>query len=167
MLFGDAPLCPAHLMLAAKIHKASAEGVEFTWRTRAVIQPEQEPEPKRPVEGFVYYVRSGGFIKIGWTSDLTKRMKGYPPDSLLLAVEPGTRQLETRRHRQFSHHRSHGREWYTMAPTLTHHIESVKAEHGTPDPVDFAAKPVGIPQPRQRQTIGRPTRGNQRAWRIA
>ena len=165
-LWGDAPICPAHLELAAKIHKASTDGVEFTWRTRAVIQPKPEPEPKKPIEGFVYYVRSGGFIKIGWTSDLTKRMKGYPPDSVLLAVEPGTRPDETRRHRQFPHHRTHGREWYTMAPTLMHHIDSVKAEHGEPAPVDFAAKPVGIPQPRQRHTIGRPTRGNQRAWRV-
>jgi len=159
VLFGDSPICPAHLGLAAKIHKASSDGVEFVWRTRAVIVPEPEPEPAQPKSGFVYYVRSGGFIKIGWTSDLTKRMKGYPPDSVLLAVEPGPRQLETRRHKQFAHHRTHGREWYTMAPTLTHHIDSVKAEHGEPEPVDFAAKPGGIPQPRQRQTIGRPARG--------
>lgn len=155
-LGGDAPLCLAHLTLAAKIHKASTDGVEFVWRVRAEIHL---PEPKQPVSGFVYYVRSGGFIKIGWTSDLTKRMKGYPPDSILLAVEPGPRQLETRRHKQFSHHRTHGREWYTMAPTLMHHVETVKSEHGEPEPVDFAARPVGIPQPRKRQTIGRPARG--------
>jgi hypothetical protein len=165
-LFSEIPLCAAHLDIAARMGRKLAAGEEVVFRHTAIVSPETIPE-RVPKEGFVYYVRSGGFIKIGWTSDLTKRMKGYPPDSLLLAVEPGTRQLETRRHRQFSHHRSHGREWYTMAPTLTHHIESVKAEHGTPDPVDFAAKPVGIPQPRQRQTIGRPTRGNQRAWRIA
>jgi len=145
----------AHLGLAAKIHKASTDGVEFTWRHRAEIQPTPREEPKAPTEGFVYYLRSSGFVKIGWTSDLTKRMKAYPPDSILLAVEPGLRKDETRRHRQFSHHRSHGREWYTMAPTLMHHIETVRAAHGAPDPVDFAAKPVGIPQPRQRQTIGR------------
>ena len=156
-LRGDAPLCMAHLNLAAKIHKAAANNEEFTWRVTAEVAP--TPPPKPQPEGFVYYLRSSGFLKIGWTTDLAKRMKAYPPDSILLAVEPGPRQLETRRHRQFSHHRSHGREWYTLAPTLMHHVESVKAEHGNPDPVAFAAKPVGIPQPRQRQTIGRPARG--------
>lgn len=154
---GDAPLCRAHLNLAAKIHKASADGVDLVWRTSV---PTETPAPtKAPVDGFVYYLRSSGYIKIGWTADLQKRMKSYPPDSLLLAVEPGIRQVETRRHRQFSHHRTHGREWYTMAPSLMHHIAAVTSEHGQPAHVDFAAKPVGIPQPRQRQTIGRPSRG--------
>lgn len=155
-LQGDVPLCPPHLSIAAKLHRSRTDGDVIVFRHRATITPEPEPEAPKPVEGFVYYVRSGGFIKIGWTSDLTKRMKGYPPDSVLLAVEPGPRALEGRRHKQFAHHRTHGREWYTMAPTLTHHIDSVKAEHGEPAPVDFAAKPVGIPQSRQRQTIGRP-----------
>jgi hypothetical protein len=109
--------------------------------------------PRSEQVGHVYYLRVGSYIKIGWTSDITKRMKGYPPDSVLLASEPGTRKDEHRRHRMFGAHRTHGREWYAMTPSLMHHIEQVAAEHGTPDPVTFAAKPVTIPQPRGVQMI--------------
>jgi hypothetical protein len=153
-LWNEIPLCPPHLSIAAKLYAGRAAGEELVWRHAAVIEPEPIKEPNSQ-DGFVYYLRSSGFIKIGWTSDLTKRMKGYPPDSILMAVEPGSRQDETRRHRQFANNRTHGREWYTMSPSLMHHIDAVKAEHGEPEPVTFSAQPVGIPQPRQRQPIGR------------
>lgn len=109
-------------------------------------------------DGVVYYLRVGGFIKIGWTSNLQNRMKSYAPDTTLLATEPGKRALETRRHRAFSVHRTHGREWYAMVPPLMDHIGRVAAEHGQPDPVAFSAQPVTVPQPRQKRYVG----GNQR-----
>lgn len=110
---------------------------------------------KRPpaTEGVVYYLRSGAYIKIGWTSDLDKRMRAYAPDSVLLAVEPGTRKDEQRRHKMFAAHRTHGREWYALVPSLTHHIEQTIAKHGQPDPVTFAAQPVTIPQPRPKEYV--------------
>jgi hypothetical protein len=114
---------------------------------------------KRPTDGVVYYLRSGAYIKIGWSADLEKRMRAYTPDSILLAVEPGDRMLETRRHRMFAAHRTHGREWYAMVPALLHHIETIVTAHGTPDPVTFAAKPVTIPQPRPKTYVGGNYRG--------
>ena len=107
--------------------------------------------------GSVYYLRVGSYIKIGWASDLAKRMRSYPPDSILLAVEPGTRKDEQRRHKMFAVHRTHGREWYAMVPSLMHHIAMVTSEHGEPDPVAFAAKPIVISTPPNKQTIGRPS----------
>lgn len=109
--------------------------------------------PRDEKDGTVYYLRVGAYIKIGWTSDLTKRMKSYSPDSVLLATEPGTRKDEQRRHRMFAVHRTHGREWYAMVPSLTHHIQQVTDAHGSPDPVAFAARPVAIPQPRTARPI--------------
>jgi hypothetical protein len=113
-------------------------------------------------EGSVYYLRVGSFIKIGWTLNIEKRMRSYPPDSVLLAAEPGTRKDEQRRHRMFAAHRTHGREWYAMTPSLMHHIEQVAVAHGAPDPVTFAARPVEIPQPRRPETI-KPRRWTGRA----
>ena len=110
-------------------------------------------KPERPTEGVVYYLRSGGYIKIGWTSDLAKRMRAYSPDSVLLAVHPGTRKDEHRLHKRFATDRTHGREWFAMTPSVMHHIEQMAAEHGTPDPVAFAAQPVAIPQPRDARPI--------------
>lgn len=105
------------------------------------------------IEGTVYYLRVGSYIKIGWSANLEKRMRSYPPDTILLATEPGTRKDEHRRHKMFAAHRTHGREWYAMVPSLMHHIEQTAARHGQPDPVVFAAQPVTIPQPRPVEPI--------------
>lgn len=117
-------------------------------------QPETKSPPAKPavVNGVVYYLRSGGYIKIGWASNLQKRMKAYPPDTMLLATEPGTRADEQRRHRTFAVHRTHGREWYAMVPPLMEHIDKVKRENGEPDAVVFAAKPVTVPRPHSNKT---------------
>lgn len=115
--------------------------------------------PPRPVDGVVYYLRSGGYIKIGWTSDLVKRMRAYGPDSVLLATEPGTRKDENKRHKMFAAHRTHGREWYAMVPALMHHVDMIVKQHGQPDTVTFAAQPVTIPQPRPKQYVGGNYRG--------
>jgi len=106
-----------------------------------------------PTDGTIYFLRVGGYIKIGWTSDLAKRMRAYSPDTILLATHPGTRKDEHRLHKMFAAHRTHGREWYAMTPSIMHHIEQVASEHGTPDPVTFAARPVEIPQSRQVEAV--------------
>lgn len=114
-----------------------------------------------PKVGTIYYLRSGANIKIGWTGDLRQRMRGYPPDTTILATEPGTRADETRLKRMFKVHLTHGNEWFAMVPSLTHHIAQVKAKHGEPDPsITFAAQPVTIPQRREPQYIGGKHRGN-------
>lgn len=159
----EVPLCGAHLSIArdAWADRVSPDNPRTYRITTTVNEPKPEPElatEPKPA-GIVYYLRSGGFIKIGWTKSLTGRMKAYPPDTVLLATEPGTREDETRRHRQFAVHRTHGREWYAIAADLTRHIDRIKAEHGEPDAVDFAAKPVQIPQPRPHQYVGGNYRG--------
>lgn len=83
-------------------------------------------------EGIVYYARISGHIKIGYTTDLTKRSKAYPPDTELLAVEPGDRQLEHRRHVQFARYLQRGREWFTEGPTLIEHIEALAKQYRVP-----------------------------------
>lgn len=131
---------------------------------KAQLAAKDEPKASRsagPKMGTVYYLRSGANIKIGWTGDLQKRMRNYPPDTTLLATEPGTRADETRLKRMFKVHLTHGNEWFAMVPSLTHHIAQVKAKHGEPDAsITFAAQPVTIPQPRQPQYIGGNNRGN-------
>lgn len=137
-------LCDPHVRVV--VEKAGPELMP------AADRPGQGKTSDAPREGTVYFLRSGGHIKIGWTSDLAKRMRTYPPDSTLLAHHPGTRKDEQCLHRKFAVHRTHGREWYTLSPVILEHIKGVVAEHGQPDTVDFGAKPVAVPQPhRQRQ----------------
>lgn len=133
-------LCDAHVGVV--VDHARSRG------PRVAVRPatQQEAKPKS-TDGVIYYVRSGGHIKIGWTTDLHKRMRTYPPDSVLLAHHPGTRKDEHQVHTRFAVHRTHGREWYALVPPLLEHIRAVVREHGEPDKVDFAAKPVQVPMP--------------------
>jgi hypothetical protein len=162
------PGCKASVpFIMAKTHLCVAHALEV-WREvnaaqlattgdlmPAVIPAAPEPEPRRPVpvtDGTIYYVKVGGsHIKIGWTSDLTRRMTEYPPNTELLAAHPGTRAEERKMHKRFAVHRSHGREWYPLVPVILDHIKRVVAEHGVPDVTRFGAKPTEVPTPRAKQ----------------
>lgn len=91
------------------------------------------PKPQRP--GHVYYIRRGDLIKIGFTVDLAERMRSHLPDEVL-AIEPGTYQLEAERHRQFAAHRyAKHREWFTDDWPLLQHINLLREIHGAPPPL--------------------------------
>jgi len=159
----EVPICAAHLSIAREVWVDRNSTQEArSYRVTATIAEPEAPEPAEQKMGVVYYLRSGGYIKIGWASNLANRMKAYPPDSMLLAHHPGTRADEATMHRKFAVHRTHGREWYAMVPALTDHIRRIASSHGIPDPVTFAAQPVTVPQPRPRQYVGGNYRGNGR-----
>ncbi|MDG3012161.1 GIY-YIG nuclease family protein [Rhodococcus sp. D2-41] len=82
--------------------------------------------------GEVYYARIGDRIKIGYSKDVRRRMRAYPPDTQLLAVHPGSKDTERQMHHRFAHCLADGREWFTPDTSLADHIESVVAEHGEP-----------------------------------
>ena len=101
------------------------EQLKLTKRRKA----QETAEERRTRPGYVYYLRVGAHYKIGFASNLERRLASYPPDTELLAVEPGTLKLEAERHREFKHSRISGREWYRPNPALDHHIRNV-AENG-------------------------------------
>jgi hypothetical protein len=78
--------------------------------------------------GFIYYLRVGDLIKIGYTFYLEDRMKAYPPNSELLATHPGTRQTERQMHHKFLHLLKQGREWFIEGDDLMAHIEDVSSK---------------------------------------
>lgn len=76
----------------------------------------------------VYYIRLGGLIKIGTSSDLLARLRKYPPMAELLAVEAGGRDVEGQRHEQFAHLRQFRKnsEWFKSGPDLEDHIAALR-----------------------------------------
>lgn len=125
-----------------------------------VVPPPPEPKPVRPAAGVIYFIKTGPHIKIGWTSNLDRRLRSFPPSSELMAVQPGTRADEAALHRKFAVHRTHGREWYPLANELIYHIRRIVAEYGDPPAVAAGAKLVEVPQPRPKQyTSIRPRSG--------
>lgn len=83
-------------------------------------------------DGWVYYMRINGRIKIGYTTNLRQRSRNYPPGTELLAVEPGNPETEKRRHVQFSRSLAQGREWFAESDDLIEHITGLAAQYATP-----------------------------------
>lgn len=78
------------------------------------------------IGGHVYFVRSGDFIKIGWSSHFVRRvdhLRGMAPQHLeLVGILEGGRKLERLLHRQFAAQREH-REWFRYEGALAEYIE--------------------------------------------
>lgn len=105
-------------VLAEEARKKAVD-LTATWKSQRWIEP-----------GWIYYLSIGELVKIGYTADMERRMKQYPPHSELLATHPGTPKLEREMHHKFLHHLSHGREWFKPGDDLMSHIDQVKSTFG-------------------------------------
>lgn len=90
----------------------------------------------------VYFIEIGDRIKIGFTDDLTTRLKAYPPHSTLLGTREGGRVTEAHEHNQWRTHRAESREWFYAAEELRNYI----AEMDNPPPVESRLE-EGAPVP--------------------
>lgn len=145
LLRNDIKLCQKHALLVWSVIEEQIQESQMTPEQLREHQEQQQSMHAEAVEaakaaeaaerrktkreGYVYYLRVGQHIKIGFASNLESRLRSYPPDTALLAVERGTIDLETSRHREFAATRSDGREWYWPKPWLMEHIARV-AENG-------------------------------------
>lgn len=84
------------------------------------------------VEGQIYFVRTNGLIKVGWSSNLHNRLRTYGPAADLLCHYPGYRRDETTLHRQLKPCRAKGREWYVDGDIIAKYVEEAVAKHGPP-----------------------------------
>lgn len=97
-------------------------------RVRRHIQNiEAEPKEHGPrVDGHVYFIRRGDFIKIGWSSNWQYRiyhMQTSSPETIIvLGLMPGTGKQEKAIHREFADLRHQG-EWFRAEPELLGFIE--------------------------------------------
>lgn len=80
--------------------------------------------------GWIYYVAQADLIKIGYAVDVTKRIKAYGPTAKLLAVHPGTKELEHSMHVRFKEHLDSGREWFSRDQTILDHVAEVVEQFG-------------------------------------
>jgi hypothetical protein len=72
----------------------------------------------------VYYMRIGNRIKIGFSTNLTERLKAINPEELM-AFELGGRKLEMARHSQFAQSRVNG-EWFKYEGPLAEHVRELQ-----------------------------------------
>ena len=132
---------PAFPFVAAELQEMSAAGVvldqtsigialKVGQRKHAEALRRRRTEPER-IE-IVYYIRRSHLVKIGTTCNPAKRMGNLMPDEIL-AFEPGGKDLEQRRHRQFHPERVARRgEYFRLSTRLQKHIEATREVHGEP-----------------------------------
>ena len=89
-----------------------------------------EPPPRVRLD-VVYYIRFGDRVKIGTTANPRSRLSHIVHDELL-AFERGNRELEQRRHHQFSAHRMLRTEWFDLHSEIRTHVDTLRA--GQDDP---------------------------------
>jgi hypothetical protein len=139
LAFHLGPLCLYHAMLMyeAVLHSPDVPVTSAQSKVAERRQAEQERAKARArargqQPGWIYYLRIGDRLKIGYSADVRERMRAYPPESELLAVHPGTRDLEADMHRRFTGSRAAGREWFRETPDLAEHVAQVIAQFGDP-----------------------------------
>jgi hypothetical protein len=85
------------------------------------------------MQSMVYYVRIHDFIKIGYTTNVKQRMSQLRVHTdAILATEPGGRDLERDRHKQFADLRIGTMENFKPTKRLIDHIDAVREYHGEP-----------------------------------
>jgi len=152
------PICEHHMMAAAEwavmrpetrqalldryeghelshAHARAWENARADLAASAERARQNRDEIYPPVD-VVYYVRlKPDQIKIGTTAYLAHRMRALrvARDEDILAAEPGGRDVEKQRHRQFADLRINAyREDFRSGEELMAHIEQTRNEHGSP-----------------------------------
>lgn len=116
-------LCREHaLWVWSVVNEQLGETVDVPETEPAIMR--NEP-PRPPAPGHVYYIRTGGRIKIGHTVNLSRRLAQYPPDIEVLFVQDGSKELERSEHLRFRAYLAEGREWFQDRSEVTDVIEEM------------------------------------------
>lgn len=138
--YPELPLCDAHIQIVCQRVKAVKDQALADMDARIAANKAAAKLDREAMPGWIYYVKIGEHIKIGYASRLQARLNAYPPTSALLAAHRGTRDDEAELHRRFKLYRVAGREWYGDARELRQHIAQVLAEHGAPKSDPFTPR---------------------------
>lgn len=125
-----------------------------TWRVKEIVGRKIDRKRKARAKGhpgWVYYLQVGDRIKIGFATDVRRRMRQYPPNSDLLATRPGDKKLERELHQHFAAFRTEGREWFSTHPELMVHIDEVRIKYKKERGYSYrkANSFGGVPRPQQ------------------
>lgn len=121
----------SNILVRKSVEKQEAAAKEAIYKARYAYEQDLRKGVVAEQEQ-VYYIALRDCIKIGTTYNMVARMSQLMPDAVL-ATEPGGREVEKARHRQFKTLRAPlGREYFSVHPDLLAHIEAILVEHGPP-----------------------------------
>jgi hypothetical protein len=113
--------------------------------------------------GWVYFLELDDKIKVGWTSNLEKRLRSYPPHARMVVEYPATRADERDLHRTLRTELVAGREWYGRTPLVLRCMREAQLAENRRRTEEYAAevaaRPPNPPPPPIRRSRARPLRG--------
>jgi hypothetical protein len=117
------PLCTAHcLTVHRRVAKRLApEEIQKWLASRGQFKMPAMPSPS--ARGYVYFIRLGNRVKIGYSRNPVERFKDLPVEEVL-AIIPGSEVDERTNLLRFAHLRITG-EWFKAAPELLKYAESL------------------------------------------
>lgn len=103
------------------------------------------------VDGDMYFVRLNGMVKVGWSRELTKRLKDYGASAEVLCHYPATRDDETTLHRQLRPALAKGREWYHDGDIIALFLAKALEQYGPPTAKAYWTEPKDVIRQRKRR----------------
>lgn len=153
------PLCTAHMFEVWRICRDEANRMNNRDKTVVAVHEGELKKIERPVStvGWVYYLRIGEHIKVGYAGRLLQRLRSYPPNAEFIYAHRGTKADEKVAHSMLYLHKAAGREWFTPHADVFEWIDKQKARYGpTSDPrVKPTHDALGAPIKQQPHTIVR------------
>lgn len=123
----DIPICKEHLRQAWAIHQVMLN--DGTAEPRP--QPKQVPSPRTAdAVGWIYFAQVGPHIKIGWTTDLRRRMTQLG-GAAMATIPNRTREDERKMQLTFEacRDKTMGREYFHPTRALTNYVKDLQT-HG-------------------------------------
>jgi hypothetical protein len=105
---------------------------------RRSARPKRKPSPAQQ-DGYVYFVRIGASVKIGFATDVSGRMRNIQtasPDPIhLIKVVRGTREIERGFHQRFARYQMTG-EWFALKGAVAMFLKDCTEQVVIPPPVE-------------------------------
>ena len=120
----EVPLCDAH---AAKVYRRVRDAMSTLSNAKpfpATGSGRANPLHSDVTPGEVYFLRRGELVKIGFSTNVRRRIAALGGGQLLATI-PGTMRDEQAMHRRFARLREQG-EWFRMGDDLNRYLLSIR-----------------------------------------
>jgi hypothetical protein len=113
------PVCRRHAIEIWKQVQLTLPPAETAHQHEVRLQADEARRAGvRQEQGWIYFLELDEKIKVGWTSNLEKRLRSYPPHARVVVSYPATRADERDMHRTLRTELVAGREWYGRTPLV-------------------------------------------------
>lgn len=132
----DDPRFPQpHVVLPGGAVRYDADAIRVWLRNSGTSHMNPAGPGRRVRPTFVYFIRCGEFVKIGYAADVAARLAtlqtGTPHELEIMHVTPGGVAEEGRLHALFAEERVRpGGEWFRLSARVTDYIAATKSQGG-------------------------------------